>query len=61
MKNKNTSDMFKLNILKTNMKLGNINKFREVQSKTSRLYKSALPYMTRVLNKEHKEEEKLQS
>ena len=61
LKNKNTSDMFKLNILKTNMKLRNINKFREVQSKTSRLYKSALPYMTRVLNKEHKEKEKLQS
>ena len=52
--------MCKLNILKTDMKLRNINKIKEAQSKTSRLCKSALPYMTRVLNKEHKEKEKLQ-
>ena len=31
LKNKNTSDIFKLNILKTDMKVRNINKFKKVQ------------------------------
>ena len=53
--NKKKRDMFKINHKKHNMKLRYRKKYREENIKTQRLYKSAIPYMQRILNKDHKE------
>ena len=57
LKNEKSRNMFKLNTTRLNMKLRHKQKYKEIHSKTSRLYNSALPYMTRILNKQNKEKE----
>ena len=57
--NKKSNNMFKLNTSTNNMKLRHTKKFKETNTKTNRLYNSAIPYMERMLNSQHKDKLKL--
>ena len=56
LKNERSRNMFKLNISKSKMQLRYRKKYNEVQSKTNRLFNSAVPYMLRNLNKQNEKE-----
>ena len=58
LKNERTRDIFKLNISKSKIQLRYRKKYQEVKSKTNRLFKSAVPYMVIILNKQNEEKEK---
>ena len=47
--------MFKLNHKTHKMKLRHSKKYKEENIKTKRLYYSAIPYIQRILNRQHKE------
>ena len=53
--NKKTRSMFKLNHKTHKMKLRHSEKYKEENIKTKRLYNSAIPYMQRILNRQHRE------
>ena len=50
--------MFNLSIKKHTMKLRKKEKFSVTKAKTTRLKKSAIPYMEKVLNKHFSDQEK---
>ena len=53
LQNEKSRSMFKLNISKSKIKLRYKKKYKEVLTKTSRLFNSAIPHMTRFLNREN--------
>ena len=53
LKNEKVKNMFTTNKSKHHMKTRKSKKFHEQISKTKRFYKSAIPYMTRLLNEEN--------
>ena len=56
--NRKTMGMFKLNHKAHKMKLRYSKKYKEEKLMTHILYNSSIPYMQRILNKEHKETKK---
>ena len=56
---KKSNNMSKLNTSTNKMKLRYQKKFKETYTKTNRLYNSAIPYMQRMLNSQHKDKLKL--
>ena len=57
--NKKTRGMFKNNHKKHFMKLRYSKQFKEENIKTKRLYNSAIPYIQRILNKDHREKQNI--
>ena len=57
--NKKTSSMFKLTTSKFKMNLQHQKRYKETYAQTNRLYKSAIPHMQRLLNKQHNKTQKL--